>query len=92
MHLLKNMRKNGKIVGNKQIKFGLIMVLFLVFGVVSCTEKGARLDEKSCYTEESCDSSEAEENLTEVHRKLFYEALCGGKVNFERCTGMFWIG
>ena len=27
-------------VGNKQIKFGLIMVLFLVFGVVSCTEKG----------------------------------------------------
>lgn len=33
-------------VGNKQIKFGLIMVLFLVFGVVSCTEKGARLDEK----------------------------------------------
>ena len=28
-------------VGNKQIKFGLIMVLFLVFGVVSCTEKGA---------------------------------------------------
>ena len=46
MHLLKNMRKNGKMVGNKQIKFGLIMVLFLVFGVVSCTEKGARLDEK----------------------------------------------
>ena len=73
------MRKNGKIVGNKQIKFGLIMVLFLVFGVVSCTEKGARLDEKSCYTEESCDSSEAEENLTEVHRNYSMKRYVGEK-------------
>lgn len=77
MHLLKNMSKNGKMVGNKQIKFGLIMVLFLVFGVVSCTEKGARLDEKSCYTEESCDSSEAEENSTEVHRNYSMKRYVG---------------
>ena len=43
-------------VGNKQIKFGLIMVLFLVLGVVSCTEKGARLDEKNVVIQrKSCE-------------------------------------